>query len=374
MIPINTVLVVGITGIGNLLLFVPVVKALKSGYPGCRVTLLTLKKNGELDILKENGLVDEVVFWDTRDGAAGHGKARNAVLSKTNLETLAAIRRRRFDASFLPFSGRPKLKLEFFSYLCGARQRFVHSSGRYFGVHRLLNHTVGVRECHDVEQNLELLRPLGIQVEPDFTISAARGQMVWAAKMLSSGRGKAKPRLIGMQPGVKISFDPERQWPEGAFAKLVSRLKKEMSVETILFGSEAERPLLSRIAQTSRAQPRVIAGEPLARIAAVMTKLQGFVANDSALMHLAVMLGVPTVGIFGPTNPRRTGPYGSDNVVIKAGKDFNPRYSVTGVDNSSGTPESYDIRQITVDEVFQATVGLLNRRRTRHGSGRKRRR
>jgi heptosyltransferase-2 len=79
----------------------------------------------------------------------------------------------------------------------------------------------------------------------------------------------------------------------------------------VLVGTPAERARCTEIANASRAGAIVAAGETdVGDLVALLSLSQGFAGNDSGAMHVAGALGIPTVGIFGSTDPNRTGPLG----------------------------------------------------------------
>src|SRR5207237_3484045 len=94
-------------------------------------------------------------------------------------------------------------------------------------------------------------------------------------------------------------------------ASLIDRLAEMAGAECVLVGAPAERPRSLEIAAASAAGAIVAAGETdVGDLVALLSLSQGFAGNDSGAMHVAGALGIPTVGIFGSTDPDRTGPLG----------------------------------------------------------------
>jgi heptosyltransferase-2 len=115
----------------------------------------------------------------------------------------------------------------------------------------------------------------------------------------------AAPGAIGLIAGSEN--DPSKRWPVGHWRKLIGAFPDERFV---LFGTAADSPITSRIAaglDPSRVSD--LAGKTdLKGFAAALGACRLLVSNDTGGMHLANALGVPVVGLFGPTNPVRTGP------------------------------------------------------------------
>ena len=102
---------------------------------------------------------------------------------------------------------------------------------------------------------------------------------------------------VALAPGAA---HPTKRWPEARWAALA----RQVQGPVVLFGGEAEAPLLARIAEASgRADLTLIAEKGFERTLGVLQACRALVANDSGLMHLAGALGVPVVGLFGPTTP-----------------------------------------------------------------------
>jgi heptosyltransferase-2 len=79
----------------------------------------------------------------------------------------------------------------------------------------------------------------------------------------------------------------------------------------VLVGAPAERNLCAQVAATTQSDTLIAAGETdIGDLIALLSLCDGFAGNDSGAMHLASALAIPTVGIFGSTNPDRTGPSG----------------------------------------------------------------
>jgi heptosyltransferase-2 len=105
------------------------------------------------------------------------------------------------------------------------------------------------------------------------------------------------------------AYGPAKQWPGERFAALIDRLAER--VECVLVGSPSERPGCEAIAAATRTGAIVSAGATdIGDLVALLSLCAGFAGNDSGAMHAAAALGIPAVGIFGSTEPARTGPLG----------------------------------------------------------------
>ena len=101
------------------------------------------------------------------------------------------------------------------------------------------------------------------------------------------------------------------------FVQLIDDLVERHDAECVLVGAPAEHPQCATIAAAARRGALIAAGETsVGQLVALLKLADGFVGNDSGAMHVAAALGQPTVGIFGSTNPTRTGPLGPRTRVL----------------------------------------------------------
>jgi len=161
-----------------------------------------------------------------------------------------------------------------------------------------------------VAHHLLALQTLGIEIagrawSPRLYLSereAAAGRDLLAEKCPGAG-----PR-VGLHVGNRW---PAKRWPEERFAALL-RVLSRSGVEPVILAGPGEEDLANRVAMAapSGAAP-VVAGIPLRRYWGVVAALDVLVTNDGSPLHSGPALGVPTVGILGPTVPEIWFPYDS---------------------------------------------------------------
>ncbi|HZF01504.1 MAG TPA: lipopolysaccharide heptosyltransferase II [Methylomirabilota bacterium] len=166
---------------------------------------------------------------------------------------------------------------------------------------------------HAVDWYLSVLPPLGVSVHKNFNWLPERPQI--AAEVKSKWKTDGA-KWIAIQPGAR--WDNKR-WPTENFAELVRLLsKKNPDTRFAILGS-AEDKSLGKI--VSRAEPNCIlnlCGETsLPEMIEWLRLCDLMITNDTGPMHAAAALGKPIVALFGPTEPRRTGPYGQLENVLR---------------------------------------------------------
>ena len=167
--------------------------------------------------------------------------------------------------------------------------------------------------AHAVDWYLEVLRFLGVPVRRDFTWLPARPDAAAAVKE------KWRPdsaRWIVLHPGARWS---NKRWPAEHFAELVRLLARDYEdVKFAILGGKNEAPLGESIARAAPNRCLDLTGRTSLPEMTEWVRLGELtVTNDTGPMHVAAALGKPVVALFGPTEPRRTGPYGQINRAIQ---------------------------------------------------------
>jgi heptosyltransferase II len=129
--------------------------------------------------------------------------------------------------------------------------------------------------------------------------------------------------LVGIAPG-SANGDAKR-WPSEYYSALADRLVQESRAKIIILGSPSEAELIEEIRQ-QMSETSIVPDTRLSlpQIYSVLKRCTLFVSNDSGLMHLAAGAGTPTIGIFGSSAPRWTGPFGLGHSVLRKELECSP--------------------------------------------------
>lgn len=172
----------------------------------------------------------------------------------------------------------------------------------------------GDPQGHRVEQYLDVLRHLGVarptaeRLLPEDPAAAA-----WAGALAARLGGAPIVVCVG------ASKAPNRWAPE-RFAALARGLAREHGVPLCLVGGPGDREAFAATLQAVRDEPGVcdlVGRSSLPELIALLRTARLFVGCDTGPMHLAAALDVPVVALFGPADPRRTGPWGAGHVVVR---------------------------------------------------------
>jgi heptosyltransferase I len=166
---------------------------------------------------------------------------------------------------------------------------------------------------HAVDWYLAVLPHLGVPVHNHF---------VWlpehppAAAALKSKWPAGCARWIVLQPGARWL---NKRWPAEHFAELTRQLATEFpAARFAILGSEADRSLGDIISRAAPDRCLNLAGQTsLPEMIEWLRRCELMVTNDTGPMHVAAALGKSVIAVFGPTEPRRTGPYGQWQRVVQ---------------------------------------------------------
>lgn len=309
---VRRILAVRFGRLGDVLFTTPALSMLADALPDATLDYLT--RPVARPLVAHHPAVSEVLDFEPGWYRPGQLRARR--------ELRAALARRGYDLALIFESDAPTRR--WLAALCrGAGIRHVVSRSHLRG-----GGGAGVR--HSAERHARLLTLLGL--EPDersYRLYVGAGDAERAERFLAE-RGvadDAEPPLVGLQIGSHYARLPEwllrrvglrhkfhKAWPAQRWAELGSRLSGGLGARLLLTGVAGERQRALGVARAVAApaglEPIVAAGETdVGLLAALVARTRLFVSIDTGTMHMAAALGIPTLALFGPTNPEHHGPY-----------------------------------------------------------------
>jgi heptosyltransferase-2 len=303
--------------IGDTLLAIPIFRAARERWPNARIVLLT-GKNARL-LLQNNPYLDEIIEFDPYRADSGQKAFWRLVrrLQRARFD-LALVLNRSFHSALVPWLGG-----------IGTRAGF-ESEGRG----ALLNRRVVYdKEKSEIACYFDVLRAVAPSMADDPALE------LWVSPQEREAAGtriaeqlpsnvlpcRSAPSedsvLVGIQPGA--SLDGKR-WSATRFAAVADQLvESDSRVRIVLVGGPDERGVAEQMmaqcsAETVSKTAGFVGACNLRESLAIVSYLHLFIGNDTAVMHSAVALGVRTVALFGPTNPRKWGNYGDRHRVIES--------------------------------------------------------
>jgi heptosyltransferase-2 len=320
-------------GIGNYLMCYPAFAALRRQRPEAALHLLALR-HGIAAIAGGDPLWEGIHVFDP-------DRLRSGALEPAAV--LFRLRSLRFDASLCFF---PSNTWQYFAFplLCGIRRRYGFryrirrlSSLSFLGTD-LLAVDAGL---HDIVQNLRLsgffLNENVDDADITFPRQFGEEDTQWAKDYRHSCAGGSK--LIAVHPGSSVEHGMDvKRWPADRFAALADRACRMLGARALIVGSADEADVKQTVAAAMKEGATVVEPVSIQRTAALLAECACCIANDSGVMHMAACMGVPTAGIFGPTDEKRNGPFGGKNCVIRKPMPGFPVYTAINVGDRSAPP------------------------------------
>ena len=300
---IERILIRGTNWIGDVVMTLPAISAIRKRWPGARISVLAKPWVSEIYRLSPD--VDEVIVFKEPGHHAGiRGKLRLAGELRKNAFDCAILLQNAVEAAILArLAGIP---------LCAG----YNSDGRGILLTHSVQRTRAVRQVHQIDYYLEMVRALGcaptgrsVQLHPGDDYGGV-AERLFNEYGLEPGR-----TLLGLAPGA--AYGPAKKWFPERFAAVADRLIDDTGAQAILFGSGGDKESTKAVMRNARHRLIDVAGNTTLKEAiALISRCALFLSNDSGLMHVAGALGIPTVAIFGSTNPVTTSPVGEKSIVI----------------------------------------------------------
>ena len=325
--------------LGDAVMATPCLHDLKNAFPEASITAMCQGAIG--DLLLGHPAVDE--FLNFKKPSGWIHKAHNP-------DILLPLKKGEYDVGVLLTNS---LSSAYWFWRGGVKERVgFNTHGRRLFLTKPVPLPKDIEERHLVDVYKEILAPLGIpasDTNPELYLSK---EEIESTKIkLSALKLSPEQKVIGINPGA--AFGTAKCWPKASFEKLIERIVVETPHLVLCFGDQSGQALVQEI--TARMGERVVnlAGKTTLReLIAYISLCNAFLTNDSGPMHIGAALKVPMLALFGSTNPTKTGPYMSGEVIYK--KTFcSPCYRrVCPIDFRC-------MEGISVDEVFHRLLALI---------------
>lgn len=289
----ESVLVVCTRRIGDVLLATPVIRSLKAAVPQAAIDMLVFR--GTEDVVTANPDIRRV--WTVSPGA-------------TVRESLTMLSQmwRRYD---LALSVLPGDRPVFYAWAAGRRSMATVTPERKSWWKRLLLdglESFDNFDTHTVVMNLRLLRLLGVAAVATPVVTWAPEDEVAARAVFQDMDGSERYAVLHVTP--KFVY---KAWTASGWAML-GRWIRDCGVKVVIVGgtSPDERATVSRILDGLPPDVIDLTGRVTLRaLGPILSRAALYVGTDTAVTHMAAALGVPTIALFGPSNPVKWGPWPS---------------------------------------------------------------
>lgn len=321
----QSILIVKLSAIGDVIQTLPMVEALKRQFPRARIDWVV--EEDASNLLLSHPRVDRVIIsrrksWVKRVLKPGE-------FWKTLGEVSRFVRDLRsqhydwvidnhgiFKSGLLMLLSRGRRKIGF------QASAGIAEEGSYFFTHERYK-PLSI-ERHALERYLDLVSQMGVQIGPTSLHFPVPPDSLKQAEALLRQKGFGSRPLVVLHPVAKWET---KQWPAENFARLISALAQEKATVVITGSPQDEGPVREILHQAGGESIKVlnlVGKTNLMELAGIFSLSDLVLSPDTGPMHLAAAVKAPLIALFGPTAPWRTGPYGNNPRIIRKGLPCSP--------------------------------------------------
>ncbi len=303
----HNILIFAYMGLGDAIMMLPMLRAVKETYPAAQITALTTLPSPAHEILRLSGCVDTIEFFNFKQSL---WKERWALINR--------LKKVRFD---LVFSSYVAPVPYFVRLLADIPLRIGHvppaRGVRNMNLRFLWTHSVPLHDndkAHETTRYLALAEALGIPTQKhrlNISLTPSKEHEERAVDALKKYGVGAEDMCIGFHPAVGVTM-PWRQWGVEKLIQTAQELQRSYSSATrtvwiLLFGSNADKELLEEMSEALKPNVIILIPDqichpgdiPLSMTMALLRRCSLLIANDGGIAHLATACGTPLVRIFG---------------------------------------------------------------------------
>lgn len=325
------ILVIRLDLIGDLVLSLTVVRALKRTYPGAEIDLLATPGSAKVALHDPN--LTGIITYDPNIWR----RPKALVQLKNWREARKLLHRLRACQYDLAVSvyGNWAATL---AVLSGAKRRVGYRSESYpgfmtdnvpGGIPGRWRHWAPLDDKHEVDYCLALAQAAGATLTPADRIPQLyvdeQSRQEIEQLLLQEGAQQGKSLIVCH---VCSNNGQSKRWPIPYWATLIDRLIREESSQIVLTGTPNDLPIVKSVISRMHEHAINLAGKTnLTQLTALLQQADLVISGDSGPMHMAVAVGAPLIAIHGPTNPSLGGPVSPDATILRSDIWCSPCYN-----------------------------------------------
>ncbi len=285
--------------VGDAIMALPALHAVRKRFPEAEIAIVG--RPYVADIYRDQEICDHLIAYDPSGLHKGFsGRELLAAELRAQKFDVALLLQNAFDAAWLAWRASIPERI---GYARDARS-FLLTKAVPLPRH-------GEIPAHERFYYLELLRRTGwldvVQDESFIGLHVPAEKRRIADEFLCKSGVRQGVTRIAI--GAGASYGSAKCWPPSRFAEVANRLQSEADADVILFGTAAEANVSTAISAELRRPPIDLTGKTaITDLPALLSLCHLFIGNDSGAMHVAAAVGLPIVGVFGPTDPNGTAP------------------------------------------------------------------
>jgi ADP-heptose:LPS heptosyltransferase len=318
--------------LGDLLAGVSLFRALKETYPDSHITLIVSPFN--YPGMVKNKFIDRVFIFD-----------KKKIIEPSYFFRLKKILGEGYDLAIVPVVVSISFTSNLLARLSNSKIRIGPQSlngkinkSAFFFDRRVSLDWRKHPDSNVSERSLDIVRPFGIDTGNYHSEISFDENDLKNVQLFLNDKGFEKGRqLIGLHVGAG---KPSNRWSLQKYAVLIKKINDNHSAEFYLTGSKADKDEINYLQNELDFKVALFINKPIPEVAALISKSDLFITNDTGIMHVAGTTDTPQISIFGPTNPFNWAPLGPNKYFIR---------------------KSELIEDVAVDDVYQISDMILKR-------------
>jgi len=310
----TNILVIKISALGDVILSVPSLRAIRDKYSGAIIKVLVGIESRQA--LKGCPYIDEMIVCDlkTRDGSLRGLWRLGSVLRNSNFDIVIDLQN--------------NTKSHLLAFLSLAPLRFGYNNGKLsFLLNRRIEDTAAAID--PVSHQFQTLNAAGITADDKkLELWPQEEEEEWADNFIKDNWVDLKKQsLIGISPNASKRW-LSKSWPVSHTAALCDELARKFNMRVVITGTKDDLDMVADLKTMTKSKPIIAVGKTdILQLAALIKRCSAFITADSAAMHIASAVKVPFIALFGPTDPKRHAAIYSKHTVIKHNFRCSPCYS-----------------------------------------------
>ncbi|MBI5144518.1 MAG: lipopolysaccharide heptosyltransferase II, partial [Candidatus Omnitrophica bacterium] len=326
------ILVIKISAIGDCILSVPSLRAIRAKFDNANIKVLVGIQSR--DVFDRCPYINDRIVCDLKSKDKG----------VSGLLRLA--RRLRKDYYDIIIDLQNNRKSHILAFLTYAPVRYGYDNGK---LSLLLNRKVkdDAPFLDPIEHQFRTLKLAGVRPqEKNLELWPSEGDERRMEQFLKDNWVKPGQALVGINVRASSRWQA-KNWPASHIAELCDRLAKEFNIRVVLTGSKEDLNFTNQILKATKSKPITAVGKTdILELACLIKRFKVYLTPDSAPMHIASAVATPFIALFGPTDPKRHIVPSGDYTMIRKDMKCSPCYSTHCIKNFKC------MKDITVGEVF----------------------
>jgi 3-deoxy-D-manno-octulosonic-acid transferase/heptosyltransferase-1 len=302
------ILIVKLSAIGDVIHTLPSLAALRWLYPDAHITWVV--EEAAADLVKNHPYLDAVLISRRKSWSKDllNGQFRNPLEEmRTFMKTL---RQRPYDL-VIDFHG--LFKSSIIVFLSGGKRKLGYDSLQELSGLFLNEKIPEDMNKHAVDRYLDFPRYLGAKIDNVQFILPSHKEAEEKMRIFLDKNNLQDKEFIAINP---VAYWETKLWNNENFAKLADLINNKLQMKVVFTGSEKE-PIEKITSLMTTESINSGGATTLLDLAYLYKKARIVITTDSGPMHLAAAEETPVIALFGPTDPARTGPYGTGHTIIR---------------------------------------------------------